>query len=84
MSHDDAIYARAWKHFDFGQSTIKFDYKAYDAEEIEITDLTSSTFTLYNVGNITSFKNKLYISNYTETNFNEDLLNHYYNINSKL
>ena len=73
LSHDDAIYARAWKHFDFGQSTIKFDYKAYDAEEIEVTDLTRSTFALYNVGNITSFKNKLYISNYTETNFNEDL-----------
>ena len=73
LSHDDAIYARAWKHFDFGQSTIKFDYKAYDAEEIEVTDLTSSTFTLYNVGNITSFKNKLYIANYTETNFNENL-----------
>lgn len=73
LSHDDAIYARAWKHFDFGQATIKFDYRAYDAEEIEITDLTRPTFALYNVGNITSFKNKLYIANYTETNFNEDL-----------
>lgn len=75
LSHDDAIYARAWKHFDLGQSTIKFDYRAYDAEEIEVTELLTSTFNLYNVGNITSFKNKLYISNYTETNFNEDLQN---------
>uniref|UniRef100_A0AAU8MHA3 Stabilization protein n=1 Tax=Geladintestivirus 5 TaxID=3233137 RepID=A0AAU8MHA3_9CAUD len=73
LSHDDAIYARAWKHFDFIQSTIKFDYRAYDAEEIEVTDLTRSTFALYNVGNITSFKNKLYVSNYVETNFNENL-----------
>ena len=73
LSHDDAIYARAWKHFDFKQTTIKFDYRAYDAEEIEITDLTRSTFALYNVGNITSFKNKLYVSNYIETNFNENL-----------
>lgn len=73
LSHDDAIYARAWKHFNFGQTTIKFDYRAYDAEEIEVTDLTRSTFALYNVGNITSFKNKLYVSNYVETNFNENL-----------
>ena len=34
-------------------------------------------FNLYNVGNITSFKNKLYIANYTETNFNEDLQNYF-------
>ena len=31
-----------------------------DAEEIEVTDLTSSTFTLYNVGNSTSFKTKTF------------------------
>ena len=73
LSHDDTIYARAWKHFEFSQSTIKFDYRAYDAKEIEVTELTRSTFALYNVGNITSFKNKLYIANYTVTNFNEDL-----------
>lgn len=84
LSHDDAIYARAWKHFDFGQTTIKFDYKAYDAEEIEVTDLTQSTFTLYNVGNIISFKNKLYVSNYIESNFNENLQDNANDIEIKL
>lgn len=73
VSRDDAIYARAWKHFNFVTEIIKFDYKADDAEEIEITDLTKVTYQIYNVGNVTSFKNKLYISNYTETNFNENL-----------
>ena len=73
LSHDDAIYGRAWKHFTFDQNIIKFDYVATDAEEIDVTELTKATYQLYNVGNITSFKNKLYISNYTETDFNEDL-----------
>lgn len=73
LSHDDAIYARAWKHFSLGTDIINFDYNARDAEEIEVTDLLKYTYQIYNVGNITSFKNKLYISNYTETNFNENL-----------
>lgn len=71
LSHDDAIYARAWKHFNLDIDTINFDYKAEDAEEIEVIDLLKSTYGLYNVGNIASFKNKLYISNYTETDFND-------------
>ena len=71
LSHDDATYARAWKHFDFNITSINFDYKAEDAEEIELADFLKSTYGLYNVGNITTFKNKLYISNYTETEFND-------------
>lgn len=78
LSHDDAVYARAWKHFDLNNvTTIKFDYKAEDAIEIEIADLLKVTYGLYNVGNITSFKNKLYISNYTESDFNDVFLQQY-------
>ena len=72
ISHDDAIIARAWKHFDFNVNTINFDYNARDAYEIEVVDLLKSAYQLYNVGNITSFKNKLYVANYKETDFNEN------------
>lgn len=72
VSHDDAIMARAWKHFDFNVSTINFDYNARDAYEIEVIDLLKNAYQLYDVGNITSFKNKLYIANYKETDFNEN------------
>uniref|UniRef100_A0AAU8MKV7 Stabilization protein n=1 Tax=Geladintestivirus 2 TaxID=3233134 RepID=A0AAU8MKV7_9CAUD len=75
LTHEDATYARAWKHFKLTQTTIQFDYKGDDADEIEITDLTKPIYELYNVGNVTNFKNKQYISNYTETDFNEDLQN---------
>lgn len=73
ISHDDAIMARAWKHFDFDVNTINFDYNARDAYEIEVIDLLKSAYQLYDVGNITSFKNRLYVSNYKETDFNENL-----------
>lgn len=77
LSHDDAIYARAWKHFTFDTTLINFDYRPEDAEEIEVLDVIKDTYGLYNVGNIVSFKNKLYISNYTETNYNDKNLQSY-------
>lgn len=73
ISHDDAIMARAWKHFDFNVNTINFDYNARDAYEIEVIALLKSAYQLYDVGNITSFKNRLYVANYKETDFNENL-----------
>lgn len=75
VSNEGVIKARAWKHFSFGTTRINFDYKSSDAEEIEITDFTKPLFGVYNVGNVINFKNKLYVSNYQETNFNEDLKN---------
>lgn len=73
LSHDDTIVARAWKHFTFDKTLIKFDYDAtIETEEIEVIDLIKPTYQLYDVQNITNFKNKLYISNYIESNFNED------------
>lgn len=80
LSHDDTVYARAWKHFDLNNvTTINFDYKTEDVIEIETTDLLKVSYGLYNVGNIASFKNKLYISNYTESDFNDVSLQEYAN-----
>lgn len=73
ITHDEATDARSWKHFnmnDFKTSggTIYFDYE--DVEEANIDDLLEITYDIYNVRNVASFKNKLYISNYIESNFN--------------
>ena len=72
INHDEATDARIWKHFDINTKTIYFDYE--NVEEANIDDLLKVTYELYNVRNVTAFKNKLYISNYKETNFN-------YNVN---
>ena len=73
ITHDEATDARMWKHFnmsDFSTSggNIYFDYE--DVSETNIDDLLETTYELYNVRNVTAFKNKLYISNYIESNFN--------------
>ena len=75
ITHDEATDARMWKHFnmsDFKASggNIYFDYE--DVSDANIDDLLETTYELYNVRNVTAFKNKLYISNYIESNFNPD------------
>lgn len=71
LSHDDEIVARTWKHFDLNATTtIYFDYDKAAIEEIDISELLKDTYELYNVGNIDYFKNKLYISNYEESDKN--------------
>ncbi len=74
ITHDDATDARTWKHFKMpnnGSLRIYFNYE--NIQETNIDELLTNTYELYNVGNITNFKNKLYISNYRESNFNPDL-----------
>ena len=78
ITHDEATDARMWKHFDMTKfdpngGNIYFDYE--DVKEANIDDLLETTYELYNVRNVTAFKNKLYISNYIESNFNPDELN---------
>jgi len=71
---DGGIVARSWKTFDISTKHIYFDYSLEDIEEIDISDLEKPVNQLYNVKNITNFKNKLYFSNYTEEDFNPNLI----------
>lgn len=70
LSHDDEIVARSWKEFKFDVTEIYFSYYKDDITEINIDELLRPIFNIYNVKNITTFKNKLYISNYQEDDFN--------------
>lgn len=82
LSHDEEIYARSWKTFNFKDTnTIYFDYNQDDIKEIDANDLLRSVFNIYNVKQITQFKNKQYISNYKETDFNPELSGYASNIN---
>lgn len=72
-SHDDTIYAKSWKEFDFSVNDIYFDCDTEYLEDISIDDILENSYGLFNVKNLTTFKNKLYVSNYIETDFNPDL-----------
>lgn len=76
ITHDEGTDARIWKYFDFSYSNktvnnkIYFDYE--DVQEANIDDLLEPTYEIYNVKNVTVFKNQLYISNYIESEHNVD------------
>lgn len=84
ISHDDSVNARVWKTFNMSDfeiipvdapdtrnlNNIYFDYD--DVTEIDIDELTTRPYSITNVRNITSYKNKLYISNYHEEKIRED------------
>lgn len=84
ISHDDTVKAFSWKSFNFSVNEIYFDYDQNSITEINIDDILKTNYELFNVKNITYFKNKLYIANYKETNFNPDLSNIAKNINVTL
>lgn len=84
LTHDDATVARSWKVFKTDAikeitnsdtketkytAAIYFDYENVD--EVNIDDMQMSIYELYNVRNVANFKNKLYISNYRESDFND-------------
>lgn len=70
---DGGIVAREWKEFDFGINTIYFDYLKTDIKDANIDDLLETSYELFNVENCVNYKNKLYIANYEETDFNPNL-----------
>lgn len=80
VSHDDSVQARTWKHFPMDTDKIYFDYNQSFIEEINIDDLLKSTYEIFNVKNVSYFRDKLYISNYIESNINEDLTSDAFNI----
>ena len=71
ISHDDVVKAKAWKHFPMNTTHIYFDYASEYTTDIEISELIRPVLNLYNVKNLTSFKNKFYISNYIESDYNK-------------
>lgn len=68
ISHDDSVNARAWKTFSMNTDVIYFDYD--DVTDVTIEELTEVTYGLYNVRNIAAFRNRLFISNYRESDLN--------------
>lgn len=75
LTSGDTTVARSWKHFSTKESIgdILFDYDQDYIEEINIDDLLNAKFEIFNVKNITNYKNKQYIANYKETNINVEL-----------
>ena len=72
LSHDNGVFARSWKSFPMDKQEIYFDYDNDSIKEINIDDLLNTNYDIYNVKNICNYKNRLYISNFVETDFNDN------------
>ena len=73
ISNDNGTYGRSWKTFNINTNKIYFTYDSDDVAEVDINELIRINYELTNVGNITYYKNKLYVSNYDETDFNKTI-----------
>lgn len=69
LQHDNDIVARAWHKYPV-RDIIDFTFDASNFSEITIDDLLKLNFGLYNVKNIINYENRLYISDYIESNYN--------------
>lgn len=54
-------------------SEINFIFSPSAETEIDINEFLENAFSIYNVKNITNYENRLYIANYKETEYNENL-----------
>lgn len=70
VNNDNGSFARSWKEFDISNSVVYFDYIQTDIKEINIDDLLRVNYEIFNVKNVINYKNKLYIANYKESDFN--------------
>ena len=71
LQTDNTIVGRIWNKYDLNKSNnYTFTFNA-GGDEIGIDELLENIFNIYNVKNITSFDNKLYIANYKESNYND-------------
>lgn len=75
ISRDNGSFARSWKHFNINDTTdnskIIFTYSDDEVHEENIYDFITANYELFNVKNVISYKNKLFVSNYKESNFND-------------
>ena len=72
LQHNSNTVARKWRTF---KCTIdnEFIFDAKNPKEIDVNELLDNVFNLYNVENIENYENRLYIANFKETNYNENL-----------
>lgn len=71
LQHDEATIAREWRKFNF--STNDFVFDATNPVETSVDKLVETSFNIFDVKTLTNYENRVYIANYTETNYNENL-----------
>lgn len=82
LQHEETTIAREWRKFNF--STNDFIFDATNPVETSIDKLTETNFNIFNVRTLTNYENRVYIANYVETNYNENLQDYADKVKAKL
>lgn len=80
-------YTKVYKTFDNNNNNnniFTVNPKEMTSEGISVMEFISDNYNYYNIKNITSYKNRLYISNYKENNINSDLKEYVSKISSHI
>ena len=72
LQHDESTICRIWKTFNISVTEFVFNYTG--SIEGNINEMITNPFNCYNVKCLTNYDNRLYIANFTETNYNEDYI----------
>ena len=83
LQHNEKTVARIWRTFSCSVNNI-FIFDAKGIKEEDINTFTDNVFNLYNVETIANYENRLYIANFEESNYNEDLISYANEVNSYL
>lgn len=73
VSSNNAVVGRSWKSFNLNTNVIYFDYNEAFIEEVLVDDFLKGSLEIYDSKNVIPYKNKLYISNYSENDYNPKL-----------
>ena len=68
-------YTKAFKTNDINFQNKDYLFASSNVDEYSVTNLTDVYYNYYNVKNVVNYKNRLYISNYSESSINEDITN---------
>lgn len=82
LQHENTTIAREWRKFNF--SNLEFTFDASNPIETSVEKLVETNFNIFNVKTLTNYENRVYIANYDETNYNDDLQKYADNITAKI
>uniref|UniRef100_A0AAU8MHD5 Stabilization protein n=1 Tax=Geladintestivirus 4 TaxID=3233136 RepID=A0AAU8MHD5_9CAUD len=71
LKHQDTTLPRIWRKFSFDVEEFIFD--ANNFEETSVDELVSNSFNMFNVSSLCNYENRLYVTNYDETDYNEKI-----------
>lgn len=71
LQKDDGAVGRLYKEYKISGTSTSITFDGKYKEELDINDIVDNVFSLYNVKNLCNYDNRVYISNYKETVYNE-------------